>query len=100
MNEKITLKKWDVTEHLETDRDRVLYLNACLEEDPGDGSLVRAALNDIARAKGMSQLARDTDMTRKGLYKALPPDGNPGFDTLLKVTRALGLALHFEQQAS
>ena len=96
----LPLRAWDVVEHLKTDEEMVLYLNASLEEDPGDGALVRAALNDIARAKGISQLARDTGLTRKGLYKALSPEGNPGFDTVLKVVRALGLDLHFERHAS
>ena len=83
--------KWDVTEHLRTREDARLYLEACAEEDPGDGSLIRAALNDIARAGNMSQLARDAGMSREGLYKALSEDGNPSFATVIRVTRALGL---------
>ena len=83
--------KWDVTEHLRTREDARLYLEACAEEDPGDGSLIRAALNDIARAGNMSQLARDAGMSREGLYKALSEDGNPSFSTVMRVTRALGL---------
>jgi len=83
--------KWDVTEHLRTREDARLYLEACAEEDPGDGSLIRAALNDIARAGNMSQLARDAGMSREGLYKALSEDGNPSFATVMRVTRALGL---------
>ena len=62
-----TFTKWDVTEHLRTKEDVRLYLEACAEEDPGDGSLIRAALNDIARAQNMSQLAREIGMTREGL---------------------------------
>lgn len=95
---KLELKKWDAVDHLETEEDMVLYLDACMTEDPGDGSLVRAALNDIARAKSIAQLARDTGMTRKGLYKALSPEGNPGFDTIIKVIRALDLSLHVERK--
>lgn len=72
-----------------------IYLEACAEEDPGDGSLVRAALNDIARARNFSTLARDAWMTREGLYKALSKDGNPSFATIAKITRALGTRLHF-----
>ena len=83
--------KWDVTEHLRTREDARLYLEACADEDPGDGSLVRAALNDIARAGNMSQLARDVGMSREGLYKALSEDGNPSFATVMRVARALGL---------
>ena len=82
---------WDVTEHLRTREDARLYLEACVEEDPGDGSLIRAALNDIARAGNMSQLARDAGMSREGLYKALSEDGNPSFATVTRIARALGL---------
>ncbi len=70
------------------------YLDACLEEDPGDGSVVRAALNDIARAQGMTQLARETGISREGLYKALSPSGNPEFATVLKIIKALKIKLH------
>ena len=89
MSEAFT--KWDVTEHLRTREDARLYLEACAEEDPGDGSLIRAALNDIARAGNMSQLARDAGMSREGLYKALSEDGNPSFATVTRIARALGL---------
>jgi probable addiction module antidote protein len=89
----IKLKKWDVVEYLRSEEDMALYLEACFEEDPGDGSLIRAALGDLARAKGMVQLARDTGLSREGLYKALAPDGNPEFSTVMKVIHALGLRL-------
>jgi probable addiction module antidote protein len=88
--------RWDAADTLKTDGDAVLYFEACLEEDPGDGSLVRAALGDIARARGMSQLARDTGLSREGLYQALSPKGNPEFGTIMKVIRALGMKLHAE----
>lgn len=91
---ELKLSKWDVVDHLQTDEDMALYLDACVEEDPGDGSLIRAALGDIARAKGMSQLARDTGLAREGLYKALSAEGNPEFSTVMKVIKALGLKLH------
>lgn len=90
----IKLNKWDVVNHLESEEEMSLYLEACFEEDPGDGSLIRAALGDIARARGMAQLARDTGMSREGLYKALSKDGNPEFSTVVKVIHALGLRLH------
>lgn len=93
------LKTWDAVDHLEDQEDMLLYLNACIDEDPGDGSLIRAALSDIARAQNMSRLAQETGLTRAGLYKALSPEGSPGFDTMLKITRALGLSLHFDQGA-
>lgn len=92
MAEKFT--RWDVVDYLKTEEDMALYLDACLDEDPGDGSLVRAALNDIARARGMTQLARDTGLTREGLYKALSASGNPEFSTMLKVIKALSIRLH------
>ena len=70
-----TFTRWDAAEHLSTKEDVRLYLEACAEEDPGDGSLIRAALNDIARAQNMSLLARDVGMSREGLYKALSENG-------------------------
>jgi probable addiction module antidote protein len=84
----IKLTKWDVVAQLRSDEDRVHYLDACIEEDPGDGSLIRAALGDIARARGMTQLARDTGLGRESLYKALSADGNPEFATIIKASRA------------
>jgi len=86
--------RWDSADYLETNEDIMLYFEACLEEDPGDGSLIRHALGAIARARGMSQLARDTGLTREGLYKALSAEGNPEFTTIMKVIKALGLKLH------
>ena len=69
MTEKFS--RWDVVDYLKSDEDMALYLDACIVEDPGDGSLVCTGLGDIARAKGMSQLARDTGLAREGLYKVL-----------------------------
>jgi probable addiction module antidote protein len=89
---KVKTRPWDVAEHLTTDDDMAAYLEAALED--GDPGLVAAALGDIARAKGMSQIARETGLGRESLYKALSPDGNPEFSTVLKVVRALGLRLH------
>lgn len=86
--------RWDVADYLDTEEDRALYLDACIEEDPGDGSLIRSALGDIARVRGMTQLAHDTGLTREGLYKALSAEGNPAFSTIFKVVRALGVKLH------
>ncbi len=86
--------RYDTADYLKTDEDMVLYLDACIDEDPGDGSLIRTALGSIARAKGMSQLARDTGISREGLYRALAADGNPEFSTVMKVMRALGVKLH------
>ena len=85
--------RWDSADYLRTEEDIDLYFELCLEEDPGDGSLVRRALGSIARARGMTQLARDTGLAREGLYKALSPEGNPEFATVMKVIKALGLKL-------
>ncbi len=70
------------------------YLEACLEESNGDASFIAKALGDIARAKGMTQVARDAGLSRESLYKALSGDRMPGFDTILKVVQALGMELH------
>ena len=86
-----TLTRWNVTDHLRTKEDIRYYLEAAAEEDPGDGSLIRVALNDIARAQNMSRLAREVGMTREGLYKALSEKGNPTFTTVMRITRALGM---------
>lgn len=92
---KIETRLWDAAEHLETEEDMAAYLDAALEE--GDASLVVAVLGDIARAKGMSQIAREAGLGRESLYKALSPTGNPEFATILKVVRALGLQLHVQE---
>ncbi len=84
-----TAKAYDVTEYLETEEDMAAYLNAALED--GDPAVLSAALGDIARAKGMTQLARETGISRDGLYKALSPTGNPSFATVQKVINALGM---------
>jgi len=85
--------RWDSADYLKTEEDMQLYLDACADEDPGDGSLIRTALGNIARARSMMQLSRDTGMTREGLYRALSSEGNPEFSTIIKVVRALGLKL-------
>ena len=86
-----TFAKWDAAEHLRDHEDVRLYLEACSEEDPGDSSLIRAALNDVARAGNMSQLARDIGMTREELCKALSDNGDPAFATIVRIARGLGL---------
>jgi probable addiction module antidote protein len=91
---KIKTRVWDAAEHLETDEDITAYFEAALED--GDPALITAALGDIARAKGMTQIARDTGLGRESLYKALSAEGNPEFATIMKVVRALGLRLHAE----
>ncbi len=89
----VKLRKWDTVEHLKTEEDMVLYLQACMDEAGDDAAFIAAALGDIARARGMSQLAKDTGLGRESLYKALSGEGNPSFGTILKVMHALGLKL-------
>ncbi len=86
--------RYDVAEHLRTPEEMAAYLEACLEEADGDAAFIAKALGDIARAKGMSQVARDSGLSRESLYKALSGDRSPDFDTILKVIEALGLRLH------
>jgi len=85
----ITTHLWDAAAHLETEQDMAQYLEAALEEK--DPALIAAVLGDIARAKGMAQIAEKTGLGRTSLYKALSPDGHPEFETILKVVDALGL---------
>lgn len=86
--------RYDVAEHLRTPEEMAAYLEACLEEGGDDAAFIAKALGDIARAKGMTQVARDAGLSRESLYKALSGDRAPAFDTILKVTKALGLQLH------
>jgi probable addiction module antidote protein len=86
----------DVAEHLRSPEEMAAYLEACIQEANGDASFVAKALGDIARAKGMTQVARDAGLSRESLYKALSGERVPGFDTILKVISALGLTLHAE----
>jgi len=85
---------YDVAEQLRTPDEMAAYLDAWLAEAPDDAVGIARALGDIARAKGMSQVARDTGLSRESLYKALSENGNPSFATVLKVAKALGLRLH------
>jgi probable addiction module antidote protein len=91
---KTITTRYDVAEHLRTPEEMAAYLEACLEEAEGDAAFIAKALGDIARAKGMTQVARDAGLSRESLYKALSGDRSPGFDTILKVVGALGLQLH------
>ena len=93
---KTTTSRYDVAEHLRTPEEMAADLEACIEEADGDASFIAKALGDIARAKGMSQVARDAGLSRESLYKALSGERAPGFDTILKVMNALGLKLHAE----
>ena len=89
---KKTTRIWDSAEYLKTEEDMAAYLEAALEEN--DPTLVSAALGDIAKAKGMTDIAKKTGLGRESLYKALSREGNPEFSTVMKVINALGLKLH------
>jgi probable addiction module antidote protein len=90
---KETFLRYDTADYLKSEEDMVAYLEACMEEAGDDPAFIAHALGNIARARGMAQLAKDTGLTREGLYKALNKDSNPSFGTVLKVIRALGLKL-------
>ena len=92
----IKLNKWDVLDHLKTEEDMTLYLEACFEEAGDDPAFIAKALGDIAKARSMTQLAKDTGLGRESLYKALSGEGNPSFGTILKVIKALGLKVHVQ----
>ena len=92
----LKLRKWDSAEHLKTDEDMAAYLEACLQEAGDDAAFIAKALGNIARAKGMTQLSKNTGLGRESLYKALSGEGNPSFATILKVTHALGLKFHVQ----
>lgn len=87
---------YDVAQHLRTPEEMAAYLDAWLDEAPDDAAGIARALGDIARAKGMAQVARETGLSRESLYRALGGNGNPSFATVLKVAKALGLRLHAE----
>lgn len=96
MAKKTMTTKYDVAEHLRTPEEMAAYFEASLEEANGDAAFVAKALGDIARARGMSRVARDAGLSRESLYRALSGERSPGFDTILKLVHALGLKLHAE----
>ena len=91
---------YDVAEYLRTPEEMAAYLDAWLEEAPDDPSGIARALGDIARAKGMSQVAKDAGLSRESLYRALSSEGNPSFATILKVAKALGVRFHAQAAES
>jgi probable addiction module antidote protein len=91
---KTKTSRYDVAEHLRTPKEMAAYLEACLEESDKDAAFIAKALGDIARAKGMAQVARDSGLSRESLYKALSGDRSPDFETILKILNALGIRLH------
>lgn len=92
----VKLTRWETATYLKTDEDIQDYLEACIEEAGDDPSFIVHALGVVARAKNMSQLARDTGLSREGLYKALSEEGNPTFATVAKVAKALGVQISFQ----
>lgn len=86
--------RWDSAEYLKTEEDMANYLDACMEEAGDDPAFIAKALGTLARARGMTQVARDAALSRESLYGALSGEGNPEFGTILKVVKALGLKLH------
>ena len=93
------LHDYDVAKHLRSREEMAAYLEAAIEESNGDAAFIAMALGDIARAKGMAELSRETGLGRESLYKALSADGNPQLSTVLKVAKALGLQLHIKPAA-
>ncbi|AWK42439.1 putative addiction module antidote protein [Photorhabdus laumondii subsp. laumondii] len=96
INEQFT--RWDSAEYLKTKVDMAAYLNACIEEAGDDPAFIVRALGTIARAHGMTQVAKDAGLSRESLYRALSGDGDPEFGTILKVVKALGLKLHVTEE--
>ena len=89
----VKFTKFDILDHLKTEEDFTLALQVAYEDDPGDGSLIAATLGNIAKARGMTQLARETGLSRESLYRSLSGKGRPEFATILKVTKALGFSM-------
>lgn len=89
----------DAAKYLKSGESIVEFLNATIEENPGDAAALKRAVNTVIRARNMSQLARDAGISREGLYKAVSEDGNPSFDTMQRVLSAIGLRIAFERAA-
>jgi probable addiction module antidote protein len=93
VKQAVTFRDFDAANYLRSEEDMALYLDACMEEAGDDAGMIAEALGAIARAKGMTTLAKQTDITRAGLYKSLSREGKPSFETILKVIRLLGMKL-------
>lgn len=92
--EAVKFSRYDMADYLKSEGDIAVYMEAAMED--GDPAVIAAALGNVARARNMSQLARDTGLSREGIYKALSGDGNPSFATILKIAQALGLRMEFK----
>ncbi len=95
--EKIKTYDYDPVDFIKTDEDWAAYLNECIKQDEGDGRLIRLALDDMARAKGLTKVAQEAGLTRQGLRKALSEDGNPGMTTFINILKVLGMQLTVAQ---
>jgi len=89
----VKVSQWDSAEYLQTEEDIAQYFKACVDEAGDDAAFIAKALGNIAKARGMTQLSKQTNMGRESLYKALSGEGNPSFATILKVIDALGLKI-------
>ena len=98
LHEKVTFSDWEPSKHINSKEDVVAYLEAALEEN--DLDFLLSVFGDIARSKGMTKIAKEMNLDRKGLYRALSPDGNPSFKTVLKLIDILGLRLRLEQKSA
>ena len=98
--DEFATSRYDVAEHLRSPDEMAAYLEACTRRSGRQRAFIAKALGDIARAKGMAQVARDAGLSRESLYKALSGERSPGFDTILKVINALGLKLHAEARTN
>ena len=98
ITEKITFEKWDPAEVIETKEDVIALLKVALEEN--DPDFLLSIIGDIARSNGMSKIARELNIDRKGLYKSLAPDGNPSFKTIFRLFDILGLQIKLEQKSA
>jgi probable addiction module antidote protein len=96
--DSVKTKVWDMAEHINTKEDVTAYLEAALEEN--DTALLLAVIGDIARSKGMVQIAKELNLARESLYRSLSQDGNPSFDTVAKVLDNLGYQLSIRQKIS
>lgn len=91
-----TLKRYDSADYLKSEEDVAAYLEACAEESGDDPAFMAHALGVVVRARNMSQLARETGMSREGLYKALSGEGNPSYANMVRIAKAVGFRLKFE----
>lgn len=95
--QSVKLSRWDAADYLRDEDDCLQYLDAVVQDADGNPQLIASALGDIARARGMMQVARDSGLAREALYRSLSPEGNPSLETVLKVARALGLEISFHK---